>query len=142
MNYDLVARKIRDMGANALKDIAFMIIGVMLVVVIGANVYLSSRLFHKPMLTTTYQAVTLVNGDVLYGRIDHLGTDHPVLRDAFKIQMEGGAEGQAVRYSIVEKKLQLNGADHVIFPASAILSVEPVNPDSAIGKLVTSRKHR
>lgn len=126
-----------------MKDLAFMLVGLVMIVLLGANVYLNSRKFHTPLLTTTYQAVTLVSGDVLYGRIDHLGTDYPVLRDSFKIQIdEDKAEGQAMRYSIVDKRRLSNGADHVILPASAILTIEPVASDSAIGKLLAAKKPR
>jgi hypothetical protein len=111
-------------------------IGLAAVVLLAISVYQNHRRFHKPQITTTYQAVALENGSVFYGRIDHLGTDYPVLRDPFTIRREVDANTQQARYTIVKRKDEPNGADHMIFPASAIAFVEPVAPDSAIGKVI------
>jgi hypothetical protein len=80
--------------------------------------------------------VTLTNGTVLYGRIDHLGTDHPVLRDVFSVQHEPDPQTQKQQDMLVKRKDGVNGADHVIFPVTSILFIEPVQPDSPTGKLI------
>jgi hypothetical protein len=80
--------------------------------------------------------VTLTNGSVFYGQIRHLGTDHPVLHDAFSVHEEVDAQAQRSRYVLVKRKDGLTGADHLIFPATAIASIEPVRPDSTIGRLI------
>lgn len=119
-----------------MKEGVLALIGLAIVVLLAANLYQDYRRFHKPLITTPYQAVTLENGSVFYGRIDHLGSDYPVLRDAFSLRAEGGAEGQPVRYVMVKRKDDVNGADHMIIAATAIAFVEPVQPDSIIGRLI------
>jgi hypothetical protein len=37
---------------------------------------------------------------------------------------------------LVWRKDEMNGADHIIFPVTSIAFVEPVRPDSTIGKLI------
>jgi hypothetical protein len=98
--------------------------------------YQNYQRFHKPLLTTTYQAVTLVNGTVFYGRIDHLGTDHPVLRDAFSLREEIDPTTRQTKHVIVLRREGLTGADHLILPASAIAVVEPVTTESPLGRLI------
>lgn len=125
-----------------MKDIILCVVGLMLVLILAASVYQSQRRFHKPLLTTPYQAVTLLNGTVLYGRLDHLGTDHPVLRDAITInRTTDGATGLQA-YEAVRLKDGEQGSDHLIFPTSALLMVAPVQPESPMGKLIAETLRR
>jgi hypothetical protein len=123
-----------------MKETAFAVVGLAIVVLLVASVYQNYRRFHKPLITTPYQAVVLENGSVFYGRIDHLGTDFPVLRDAFTVQNEPDPITQQPRYVLVKRKDGVNGADHMIFAATAIAFVEPVMPESTIGKLIAQSR--
>ena len=118
-----------------MRDIILAMCGLAIVALLGMLVYQNYQRFHQPLLTTTYQAVTLRTGDVLYGRIDHLGSDHPVLRDAFSVRTDTDQSTQQMRHVLVRRKDGATGADHVIVPAAAIMVVEPVQPDSIIGRL-------
>jgi hypothetical protein len=119
-----------------MKEGAVLVVGLAIVALLAVIVYQSHRRFHKPLLTTPYQAVVLQNGAVFYGRLDHLGTDHPVLRDALTIRHEVDQATGEARYVVVRRKDEAGGADHMIFPVTAIAFVEPVHPGSTIGKLV------
>jgi len=119
-----------------MKEAIFAVIGLAIIMLLAAGVYQNHRRFHKPLITTPYQAVTLTNGSVFFGRIDHLGTDFPVLRDAFTVQQEPDPRTGKPRYVVLKLKDDINGADHMIFPATSITSVEPVQPDSTVGKLI------
>jgi hypothetical protein len=110
-------------------------LGLVIVGLLAFVVHQNYVRFHKPQITTRYQAVTLVNGDVFFGRIAHLGSDHPVLRDAFSVHEEIAQAGQQPRQMVVRRKDGPTGADHLIFPASAIVSVEPLQAESPIGRL-------
>ncbi len=119
-----------------MRDVVLGGLGLGIVVLLAAVVYQNHRRFHVPLITTPYQSVTLQNGSVFYGRIDHLGTDHPVLRDAFSVRTEFDAQTRQPRYTLVRRKDELNGADHIIFPAASIAFVEQVAPESVVGRLV------
>ena len=110
--------------------------GCAVVAMLAATVYQDYRRFHRPLLTTPYQAVMLTNGTVFYGRIDHLGSDHPVLRDAFSVRQELDSQTQKQRYVLVRRADGPNGGDHMIFPVTSIVFVEPVRVDSTVGSLI------
>jgi len=120
-----------------MKDTLVAAIGLAVVVLLAAILYQNYRRFHRPLLTTPYQAVVLQNGDVYYGRIDHLGTDHPVLRDVVTIREEPDPGTGEPRFIVARRKDEARGADHLILPVSSIAYIEPVQPDSAIGRLIT-----
>lgn len=119
-----------------MKEATLVAIGLAIIVLLAINVYQNYRRFHTPLITTPYQAVVLKNGSVFYGRIDHLGSDYPVLRNAFTVYSELDPNTQQPRYVLVKRQDGVNGADHMIFVATAIAFVEPVQPESPIGKLI------
>lgn len=125
-----------------MKDIILCVVGLMVVLVLAASVYQSQRRFHKPLLTTPYQAVTLLNGSVVYGRLDHLGTDHPVLRDAVTINRTTDGATGVQSYEAVRLKDGEQGSDHLIFPVSALVMVAPVQPESPFGRLIVEALRR
>ena len=112
------------------------VVGLLIFAALATTVHQNQRRFHKPLLTTRYQAVKLIDGTLLYGRIDHLGTDFPVLRDAMTVRALVDPDSGTTRYEVVARKDGAHGADHLILPATAIVYVEPVNTDSTIGRAV------
>jgi hypothetical protein len=118
------------------------LLALLAIVLLAAQLYLDQRRFHRPLLTTPYQRVTLQDGSVYYGRIDHLGTDHPVLRDAMTIRQEKGVTPAEPQYVLTRRKDEPHGADHIIFPAVSIVFVEPVRPDSPIGQVIAASEKR
>jgi hypothetical protein len=125
-----------------MKDLALTASGLAIATLLAVVVLQNHQRQHKPLLTTTYQAVTLSNGEVIYGRIDHLGTDHPVLRDAFRIHVERDPQTGAERQVLAPRRGGETGADHLIMPATSILFVEPVQPESPIGRLIARQSPR
>jgi hypothetical protein len=125
-----------------MKDLALAASALAIAVLLALAVFQNYQRQHKPQITTPYQRVTLVNGEVHYGRIAHLGTDHPVLRDAFSVRTEPDPQTGQPRQVLVPRRDGATGADHLIMPATSILTVEPVQPDSAIGRLIGQHKPR
>src|SRR5262245_25173011 len=106
------------------------VLGFSIVAILAVVAYQNHRRFHRPLLTARYHAVMLVNGTMLYGRMDHLGSDHPVLRDVFSVRQESDSRTQVQQYVLVNHKDERNGADQMIFPVTSIVFIEPVRPDS------------
>ncbi|MET0381446.1 MAG: hypothetical protein ABWZ94_06055 [Methyloceanibacter sp.] len=119
-----------------MRQAVFVVIGLAIIAMLALIAYQNHRRFHRPLLTTPYQAVMLTNGTMFYGRIDHLGSDHPVLRDVFSVREELDSQTQKQRYVLVRRTDGPNGADHMIFPVTSIVFVEPVRADSAVGRLI------
>lgn len=113
-----------------------LLLGLLIAGLLALRTWQDYRRFHRPLLTTTFQAVTFVDGRVLYGRIDHLGSDHPVLREAFSVH----GDGDKLTSSWLRDGP--TGADHVVFPASAVLTVQPVAPESPVGRLIAASRRR
>ena len=118
------------------------ILGLSIVALVAISVYQNQRRFHAPLITSPYQRVVLQNGHVYYGRIDHLGTNYPVLRGAVSIREEVDPVTREERYVLARRKDEAHAADHMIFPATSIAFVEPVRPDSVIGKLLQEAPSR
>jgi hypothetical protein len=126
----------RKNGVLVVKETLFVVLAFATLATLTVIAYQNHRRFHQPLLTTPYQAVTLTNGSVFYGRIDHLGSDHPVLRNAFSLRHEQNAETQQPSHVLVRREDELTGADHMIFPVTSIAFVEPVHADSIVGRLI------
>ncbi len=119
------------------------VVGLLLMLAaLSAIVYQNQRRLHKPLMTTNYQAVRLTDGTLLYGRMDHLGTDFPVLRDVMTVRTIEDPSTKQTRYEVVPRKSGSHGADHIILPAASILYVEPVKPDSAVGRAIENAVSR
>ena len=125
-----------------MREATLTVLGIAIVVLLAVVTYQNYQRLHKPLIETPYQAVVLENGSVFYGRIDHLGTDYPVLRDVFTIRSELDSNTQRFRDVLTRRKNGVNGADHLIFAATAIAFVEPVFPESTMGRLIAEANTR
>lgn len=94
----------------------------------------------SPDLSTPYQAVVLTNGQVYFGKLDKLGPSYPTLRDVFYIQSHQNPETKQVSNTLVKRGREMHGPDHMILNAQHILFIEPVRPDSQLGKLIDEAK--
>jgi len=86
--------------------------------------------------TTPYQAVLLANGAVFYGRLEGFGTDRPVLRNAYYILPRTDPETQHTSNILVKRGKESHNPDRMYLNPRQIVFVEPVHPDSEIGKLI------
>ena len=119
-----------------MKETVIGVVGLLIFAALAVTVHQNQRRFHKPLLTTHYQAVMLTDGTLLHGRLDHLGTDFPVLREAMTVRAIVDPTSGAISHKIMLRKSEDHGADHLILPATSILYVEPVQTDSTIGRAI------
>lgn len=90
----------------------------------------------RAALTTPYQAVALTNGQVFFGRIDRLGEDYLVLRDAFYIQSRQNPDSRQVANVLVKRGGEAHGPEYMVLNARHVVQIEPVGEASQIGKLI------
>lgn len=104
--------------------------------VMVARWYLDYRAHHHPQITTEYHSVSLRSGELFYGKIFHLGSDHPVLRQALRLRIF--RDGSTSTETLIVEWLadDRDGSDHLILRAEAINYVRPVNPASPSGKAI------
>jgi hypothetical protein len=89
-----------------------------------------------PSPTTPYQAVVLTNGQTFFGKLEQGGSSYPVLMDVYYIQNQVNPETKQVTNTLVKRGREAHEPDRMILNAAHVLVVEPVKPDSHIGKLI------
>jgi hypothetical protein len=115
----------------------FVIAGLLAVMVVG-----QLRERQRPQLTTPYQAVILMNGQTLFGKLEKAGSAYPTLSDVFYIQNQVNPETKQVSMSLVKRGKEWHEPDYTTINAAHILFIEPVKPDSRLGKLIAEYKNR
>lgn len=115
----------------------FIIAGLLAVLVV---VQLSER--QRLHLTTPYQAVILTNGQTLFGRLEKVGSAYPTLVDVFYIQNQVNPETKQVSMSLIKRGKEWHEPDYTTISAAHILFIEPVKPESQLGKLIADLKNK
>jgi hypothetical protein len=103
-------------------------------------VYQNHRKQAGPNFTTAYQAVLLTNGQVFFGRLEHANTPFPILREAFYVRSQVNSETKQATSTLVKRGHEWHAPDAMILNASHILVIEPVAPDSQIGKFIAEKR--
>ena len=96
----------------------------------------------RPSLTTPYQAVILTNGQTLFGRLQRAGSAYPVLEDVFYIQNQTNPETKQSSMVLVKRGREWHEPDSTTINAAHILFIEPVKPESRLGKLIAEYKNK
>lgn len=89
-----------------------------------------------PSSTTPYQAVVMTNGQTFFGKLEQDEGSYPVLMDVYYIQSEVNSETKQVTNTLIKRGREAHEPDNMILNAAQILVIEPVKPDSHIGKLI------
>jgi hypothetical protein len=88
----------------------------------------------RPNLTTPYQAVILTSGQTLFGKLQKAGTAYPVLEDVFYTKQTS--------MILVKRGREWHEPDSTTINAAHILFIEPVKPESRLGKLIAEHKNK
>lgn len=92
-----------------------------------------------PDTATPYQAVALMNGQLFFGRPEARQGGFIALRDVFYLQTRQNPQTQAVAQVLVKRGGEAHGPDHMLINRDQVLLIEPVRPDSQIGKLIAEQ---
>ena len=115
------------------RSVAAMVGMLAMIVVTGAG---CEKVSGSPSLSTPYQAVVLTNGQVYFGKLEKLGAQFPTLAEVYYIQSQQNPETKQISNTLVKRGRELHGPDHMIINSQHILFIEPVRPDSQLGKLI------
>jgi hypothetical protein len=96
----------------------------------------------RPQLTTPYQAVILTNGQTLFGKLQKAGSAYPVLEDVFYIQNQVNPDTKQTSMILVKRGREWHEPDYTTINAAHILFIEPVKPESRLGKLIAEYKNK
>ena len=108
-------------------------------VALSVIAYQGTRGRSLPVLSTPYQAVALMNGQVFFGRIDRLDGDYLVLRDVFYIQSRENPQTKQVANVLVKRGGEWHAPDRMILNRQQVQFIEPVKEDSQVAKLIAEQ---
>ncbi len=91
---------------------------------------------------TPYQAVLLDNGNVYFGKLEGFGRSYPVLTDVYYLQRRVNQETKEVQTAFIKRGNEWHAPDRMILDAQHIVLIEPVRPDSRVGKLIAGEKEK
>jgi hypothetical protein len=105
------------------------------ILLVAAGVWLRGRP-QAIRLAAGYHAVQLTNGQVYFGKLEGLGTEFPILSDAFSVQTTTSQETKQVTSILVRRAKEWHGPDRIILNAEHIVMIEPVGGDSRVSQLI------
>ena len=120
---------------ESLSSLALVAIAITLGVIAWQTV--ASR--QPPELTTPFQAVALINGQVFFGRLEAGGGDYYALRDVFYLQTRQNPETRQAANVLVKRGGEAHGPDRMILDRRQVLLIEPVTEKSQIGVLIAEQ---
>lgn len=89
-----------------------------------------------PKFDTAYQAVFMANGQVFFGKLSGLGTEHPRLDDVFYVQQQVNPETKQATNVLIRRGREWHAPSYMILNGRSILLVEPVGADSKVAQLI------
>jgi hypothetical protein len=89
-----------------------------------------------PSFDTPYQAVFMANGQVFFGKLSGLGSEHPRLDDVFYVQQQVNPEAKQATSVLIRRGREWHGPAYMVLNARSILLIEPVGTDSKVAQLI------
>lgn len=94
-----------------------------------------------PNLSSSYQAIALMNGQLFFGKVDGLGNDYVVLQDVFYIQARQKPGTTEVANVLIKRGKEAHAPDRMIISRQQIVLIEPVTEGSSIAKLIAEQNN-
>lgn len=94
-----------------------------------------------PNLSSPYQAIALMNGQLFFGKVDGLGNDYVVLQDVFYIQARQKPGTTEVANVLIKRGKEAHAPDRMIISRQQIVLIEPVTEGSSIAKLIAEQNN-
>ena len=117
-------------------------VGCIIAALLGMILVQQGTQHETPRISTPYQAVLLDNGLAYFGKLEHLDTDHPVLREVYSMHSQVNPETKQVTGTLVRRLREPHAPDMMILNRRHIVLVEPVRPESQLGKLIEDSRRQ
>jgi len=95
-----------------------------------------------PKFDTIYQAVLLDNGQVYYGKVDHIDSEFSVLTDVYYIQSQVDAQTKGMKNILVRRGNEWHAPNRSVINTRHIVVIEPVTPGSKVAELITQLRNK
>lgn len=113
-----------------------LLLGLVIAGLLGLRVYQTSLAPSLGSLNTPYKAVQMIGGQVLYGQFDNTYSQYPVLHDIYVVRRTEDPKTQQVSSSLVGL-----GKERIVLNAAHIVMIQPVLPDSPVGRILDQGAH-
>lgn len=90
----------------------------------------------NPKFQTEYQAVVLMNGQYFFGKAEFWGKEYVRLKNVFYLYPHIDQKTNQRMNTLVKKGSEFHGADEMYINTEHIIAIEPVSPESPLGKLI------
>jgi len=87
-------------------------------------------------LEASHHAILLNNNQAYFGRLQQRGADYLILNDVFYVQSRVDEESKKTTHALVKRGNEMHGPTKMILNRNNIQFIEPVSPDSQVGKLI------
>jgi hypothetical protein len=94
----------------------------------------------KDAFKTEYQAVLLVGGMAYYGKIERIGSSFFEMTDVYYVQTRQNPDTKEVQSILIKRGEEWHGPDRMYLNAAHVIMIEPVAPDSRMGKMIRELK--
>jgi hypothetical protein len=128
----------RSPAPGVIWGLAGFVIGGALVALVGALLLGGPK--PRLELGPSHHAVLLNGGQAFFGRLEERGPETLVLTDAFYVQSQRSADGKETTNRLIRRGAELHSPSRMYIPMRSVQFIEPVAPDSQIGKLIAEAK--
>lgn len=122
---------------NILNSFAMLVIAIALTMI----AFQSSKHTQAPKMSSPYQAIALMNGQLFFGKVDGLGNDYVVLQDVFYIQSRQKPGTTEIANVLIKRGKEAHAPDRMIISRQQIVLIEPVTEGSSIAKLIAEQNN-
>lgn len=122
---------------NIFNSFAMLVIAIALFMI----AFQTSKHSQAPNLSSPYQAIALMNGQLFFGKVDGLGNDYVVLQDVFYIQARQKPGTTEVANVLIKRGKEAHAPDRMIISRQQIVLIEPVTEGSSIAKLIAEQNN-
>jgi len=93
-----------------------------------------------PKFQSEYQAILLTTGQVFFGKVEFLGEEYVQVKNVFYIRSLVNQQTKEVSNTLIKKGNELHGADRMFINTRHIIMMEPVSPESQLGKKIKEQE--
>jgi hypothetical protein len=146
MNEETNTRQVAVPSPAGRRDSPLLLVGVLLLAIITILLVLqtlrgANDKIDPATLRTPYQAVLLSNGLVYFGKVDNANSHFLTLTDVYYIQTRAtGGQDKTPPSVLVKRGKEWHAPDRMTINLQDIVFIEPVAPDSTVGKLIEESK--
>ncbi|HLK59990.1 MAG TPA: hypothetical protein VKU00_25745 [Chthonomonadaceae bacterium] len=133
-----------DPLGNALRLVGLLLLAVIAVLMAIPILRPPNDRIDPATLRTPYQTLLLSNGLAYFGKVESVNSRFLTLSDVYYIQtrVNQGAQEKAAPNVLVKRGKEWHAPDRMTINIADIVFIEPVAPDSTVGKLIEESKSK